>query len=438
MSGNNKKILIVAYNFPPAGGVSVQRIAKFAEYLPEHNWIPIVLTSTSDNYLDLDHDLYQRIKDKVIIERINSFISKRKTSNLRQRTGTYLPWNNPKEKNSFKSYLANLFRAWILIPDSQIFWVLPAIFKLPKVLSKYKPDIIFATAPPSSVLLLGALIKILTKKPLVLDYRDPWTQSFAMYRKGENKFRLYIERWMERIVLRLTNLVISVTPPIIEDLQLLGKSNHRCKFRLIYNGFDKEDFKNIIPKSFNHYTIVYTGKILSNWYSALPFLKGLRELIRENPDFTDKIQIMFIGVFDDPKAVDFVEKYGLTHNISMLGHLSHSECLSYQLGADLLLLILDGEDIGRIGIPVKLFEYIAAGKPIIAIVDRNSLTAKIMNEAKVGKVVSPNVPKEIAKELKDFYSGINNYCIHKEVLELFNRQKQTEQLATMLNELYYN
>ena len=122
----------------------------------------------------------------------------------------------------------------------------------------------------------------------------------------------------------------------------------------------------------------------------------------------------------------------------MLGHLSHSECLSYQLGADLLLLILDGEDIGRIGIPVKLFEYIAAGKPIIAIVDRNSLTAKIMNEAKVGKVVSPNVPKEIAKELKDFYSGINNYCIHKEVLELFNRQKQTEQLATMLNELYYN
>jgi glycosyltransferase involved in cell wall biosynthesis len=430
-----KKVLIIAFNFPPAGGAEVQRIAKFAEYLAEYDWTPVILTSVQDSYIKLDNDHYQRIKNKVIVERVKSHISPQKIVKLRKKIGANLPWRNLNNEISWKSSFVNFFRTWFMIPDSQIFWIIPVLFKLSRILSKFKPDVIMATSPPYSILLLGVITKILSKKPLVLDYRDPWTQSFGVYRKGENKFRLYIERWLEKIVLRLTNLVISVTPPIIEDLQSLDKSNLHSKFRLIYNGFDKEDFKSVIPKTFNHYTIVYTGKILSNWYSALPFLKGFRELIKENPDLTEKIQIKFIGVFDDPMAIDFIKKYGLTQNISILGHLSHSECLSYQLGADLLLLIYNNEEIGRIGISTKLFEYMGAKKPILALTDKNSLTAKIMNKSKMGKTVSSITPKEIAKELKDFYSGINPYCINEEILELFSRQKQTEQLATMLNEL---
>ena len=148
----NKKVLLLAYYFPPAGGGGVQRVTKFVKYLPEYGWQPIVVTANDDCYIERDITLLNEISEKVRLIRVPSLISQNKAHNIRKSSGAGLPWEDNKPIK-LRGFILEFIRNFLLIPDSQILWVIPAIIKLVFLLRRGEFDVIWATAPPYSTLL---------------------------------------------------------------------------------------------------------------------------------------------------------------------------------------------------------------------------------------------------------------------------------------------
>ena len=370
-----KKILIISYYFPPAGGGGVQRIAKFVKYLSKNNWTSIILTATHKDYLEIDIDLYHEIKNIAKVIRVPSPLSKRRTFHIRNNTNTNYPWEIPPHR-SWKSLIPKLIRDYFLIPDSQILWVFRYLIYMNKLLKCHRPDIIFVTAPPFSAFILGVLIKLLTKKKLVLDYRDPWTQLFESYRSQESIYRKYIERCLEIVTLKTADRIITTTPEISEYLNTL--SVHNNKISNIYNGYDPNDYVNIKKKNFSKFTFVYTGKITPNEYSAVPFLQGLNHALKKYPHINKHMKVIFIGSFNDPSAIKIIKEKNMENIIEIKGYINHKEMLSYQMGADVLLLLLTKGFTDRYIINGKLFEYLKSKRPIMAIIPTTSPMTNII------------------------------------------------------------
>lgn len=424
-----KTVLFIAYYFPPAGGGGVQRPTKLVKYLRRFGWKSVVLTATEDSYVEYDRDLVRDIPEDTIIERVRPWLSKKQSSQIRQRTGTFLPAEK-KNSRGILPRLAKLVRDWLLIPDSQILWVIPAAFRLRSIIRKYDPDVIIATAPPYSTFLLGALTKKLYGRPMFADFRDPWSQWFLTHRRHEPSLRKAIERFLEMKVLGTTDVVITVTQNMADYLRNL---NPQPKIEVIYNGFDEEDFKQVLPKRFSKFTIVYTGKILENLYSPSPFLAALEAFLEKNPEFVEKISVLFVGSFNDPRAQEKIHGSRLAKVVSLVGYLSHSECIAYQRGAHALLL-LQNESVPE-GITGKIFEYLYTGKPILALLSETSIANNVLRSMNQVRICPPNQPKNIENAIEELLRENNQHLLPQNDVNQFSRHYQTKQLATMMDEI---
>jgi glycosyltransferase involved in cell wall biosynthesis len=429
----NKKVLFIAYYFPPCGGGGIQRPAKFVKYLRQFNWEAIVLTATSDSYVQTDSDILKDLPRDSVIERVRPLLSKRQTYAIRNKVGAYLPSDQTRRRTSAFGVLATWLRHWVMIPDSQIFWVIPAALRLRRILAKHKPDAIFATAPPFSVLLLGVLSKLIIKRPLVSDFRDPWSQYFGTLRIRESRFRKKVEGLIEKRVLIASDSVICPTKNMISYFSNEVDGQTSSKYALIYNGFDEEDFSDIMPKKFDKFAIVYTGTINSEYTSAVPFLRAVRELLANRPELKNQFEIQFVGIFEDIEAFALIGELDLQDCITIHGYLPHSECLSYQLGADLLLLCLNT------GVPEpvtgKVFEYLRTRKPILAVVPEKSMAADLLRHAGVGLVTPPSQATRIAHELEQLLTCSPEQSALNFDLTNFSRASQTRELADLLDGL---
>ncbi|NIR50722.1 glycosyltransferase family 4 protein [candidate division KSB1 bacterium] len=424
-----KKVLIIAYAFPPAGGGGVQRPTKFVKYLRDFDWEPIVLTATEDSFVDVDTDLLKDIPDDIVIERVRPYLSQRTTFNFKKKLAAH-----GKSSKLSKRTFANLFRDWFLIPDSQVLWVIPAAARLRKMLNHHNPDLIFATAPPYSALLLGLFAKKVSKGPLIVDFRDPWSQYLFSFRSRENRFRKSIEKHLEHKVVKGADSVIAVTQDMVSYFKSNFSLNSHDSLDLIYNGFDEDDFQNVVPKRFEKFTILYTGKVLPNLTSAVPFVKGFKKFLENNPELRERVQVKFMGLFDDAEAKNLIDLWDLEDTIIIDGYLQHSECISSQFGADLLLLLLNADTPQPV--TGKVFEYLRAGKPILALIPQKGLAADVLKKANAGIIISPDDSDKIAAELQAHCLGQrkNDNCAYK--IDAFNRRQQTGELASIFNQMH--
>jgi len=427
-----KRILIITYYFPPAGGGGVQRVTKFIKYLPRYEWEPIVATTTPDAYIECDVCLKNDIPDTVIVEKVRSLLTKKQTSKIKNQYNTEFPWENNKKK-TILSNIISFFRNLFLIPDSQILWVLPLAFKLKKIIVKHQPDIIFATAPPYSVLIAGYIAKILSGLPLIIDYRDPWTQFFSTFRKYESDFRKEIELYMEKRILNKADKIILTSKSLLAAFKNeLSKKNYN-KCRIVYNGYDEDDFKNVRPHTFNKFTIVYTGKVTPNEYSAELFIKSFGLLMQNRPDLKNKIEVIFVGSFRDEKAIHTMDQFKINNNIKLLGYKNHRFTVSYQLGADALLLLLQPGYTDSFVIFGKLFEYIRTGKPILSLLPSGCEMTEILNKIDGSIIDSTYNTINISKKIESIYSLGRQKKYVRPQKEIFSRENQTKKMAGYLD-----
>jgi len=406
-----KKVLIIAYHYPPIGGGGVFRTLKFTKYLPQFGFKPYVLTVKNAMYHTKDPTLLMDIPPEANIFR---------TLSLEHRLFPRL------------FYALKTTPKWIFVPDENIGWLPFAVRQGQKIIKKQRIDIIYATAPIYTSLLIGYLLKKKTGKPLAIDFRDPWTQN--VFTKYPTVLHKKIEEIMEKAVLRSADYIITTTEPmrlrLIEKYPLL-----KGKCAVITNGFDPEDFEGLKRSAQEKFTITYTG-FLYGLRTGKHFLLALRELIKEKKDIDSKIQVLFAGP-PNKQTADLVKELGLQNVVKLLGYVSHQESLKLMVNSDVLLIVIAAEEsynekIGPLMIPGKVFEYLGAKRPMLALVPCGA-TKDLIKSTKTGIIAPPNDINYIKKAIFEMFQKwerANLKSVESDISK-YNRKKLTEKLAAV-------
>lgn len=430
-----KKVLILTYHFPTQTAVSAQRVAKTIKFLPEFGWTPIVFTTDEENGTKSDHNSHWDGGIKMV--RVASFFSKQKSAQVKDDNKLSYPWENNSRPRNLKRKILTWLRNYFLIPDGRILWCSAALLPLIRIIKSEQPNALLVTGPPFSAFVLARLARFITGIPIVLDYRDPWTLCFHGFRRAEPSLRKKIELGLEKRIISASGLVTGTTQQILDYCKTLDDREIRTsRYVQVLNGFDHDDFERIQPEHFSELAIVYTGKIESGLYDLMPFLRGLTLFLSRNPYLASAFKIIFAGSFTQVEAIRYIENHGLSHMIELRGFQSHATCVAMQKGADLLLMIGNHGYLDKWVIASKIFEYIAAQKPIMAIVPKECPTAELITANGWGSVADPLEIEEIARILqKHVMPGETNGRRNNDDISKFSRRSQTRLLAEAMDKL---
>lgn len=410
------KVLVIAYYFPPLGLSGVQRISKFVKYLPEFGWEPTVLTVGEVAYYAKDYSLLREIESKNIrIIRTSTFDP---NAMLKKRDIVSIP---SEKIRKFLSRVSDTF----FIPDNKIGWYKSAVKKGTEILEKEKFDLIFSTAPPYTDFLIGNALKNKFKIPLVLDYRDAWTDY--LYKYYPTPLHKYINFRLEKKILHNSDYVITASRSVKEMLiQRYSFLNHN-NVTLLPQGFDKEDFQNLkdvnLPKN-EKMRITFAGVFYED-RSPEKFLKAIEQIVKFYPKIKNKIEIYFIGAIQTEYR-KMVENLGLNNVVNILGYLEHKECLRYLVSSDVLWFVMNDDKSS----PGKIFEYIGTGKKIFGLIP-NGYMKKIVEEAN-GVCANPEDIEGIKNKIIELFSQFEKNELNgasAEIVDKYDRKNITFELS---------
>ena len=427
-----KKILIITYYWPPAGGPGVQRWLKFTKYLPEFGYETYVYIPENPSYPILDETLAKDINPKVKIVKNKIWEPYQLAEKLNPKNKAYKGGHFEKNENqSFLSKLSVFVRGNFFIPDARKFWVNPSAEYLKDFLQKENIDTIVTSGPPHSLHLIGLkLKKQLPNLNWLADFRDPWTQ--ISYHK-----ELKLTSWaakkhedLEREVMQKADVVLATSYADGENFKKIGAK----RVEVITNGF--EEVKQQIEKEHNYFHLTYSGGL-----EMLPVAlwKALAEISNENQSFREDFKLNFYGSLADDVKQSIV-KQGLQTNLIVHGYVSHQESLNAINSANILILT-NFENVASKGIiPGKLFEYMATGNPILAIGPADADVEKILHKTKAGNYFS----HEQVAEMKNYILSIYNQWLknpnqkfetNENEVQQFNRKNLTSKLVEVVNSL---
>lgn len=423
-----KKVLIITYYWPPAGGPGVQRWLKFVKYLPDFEIEPIVYIPENPTYPIIDPALEKEVHPdtKIIKGKISepyrwaSLFSSKSTKNI---SSGLIP---EKKKESFIEKALLYIRGNFFIPDARISWVKPSAKRLENYIQQNNIDTIITTGPPHSVHLIGLELKKKLNVRWFADFRDPWTnigyhKSLKLTPKNTAK-----HKQLEQDVLQTADDIIVTSPTTKKEFELITEK----PIHVITNGYDVSTID--MPPLDEKFTLAHIGSFLSERNPRVLW-KALKELILENEDFAKDFELKLIGKVS-PTILNTLEEFKLTKNTTFVGYVSHNEAQKAQRAAQVLLLVeIDSyETIGII--PGKLFEYMAAERPIIAIGPEGADFKNILIQTNTGSFFTYEDKDLIKDKILEFYTQYQskNLKVHAIGLQYFSRKKLTEKLAVLL------
>ncbi|MCY0978100.1 glycosyl transferase family 1 [Chryseobacterium wangxinyae] len=428
---NTKKILIITYYWPPAGGPGVQRWLKFAKYLPEFGWEPIIFTPENPSYPLIDESLMKDVPENLEIIKTKiwepyQLAEKLNKSNKKFKAGQFDVGNN----QSWKSKLSIWVRGNFFIPDARVFWVNPSVKFLEEYLKNNKIDVIVTSGPPHSLHLIGLNIK---KKfsdiKWVADFRDPWTEiSYYKHLKLTNKSDKK-HRQLESEVFKNADITLATSYTDAENFRKNG-ANALC----ITNGFDESDASKTSADSVSStkFTLSYIG-VLEQLRNPENLWKALDDLVKTDPDFAENFSIKFVGRIDD-RILESIEKSSLRNYINNLGYLSHDKAIDEMSNSTMLIITNFPNESSKGIIPGKIFEYLATGNQIISFGPDEADVSKILEETKAGKHFSysdsETIKQFILAKFELWKSG--NLLKNSQNIEQFTRRNLTKQLSEIL------
>lgn len=415
-----KKVLVIAYYFPPMGLSGVQRTAKFVKYLPRYHWQPTVLT-VIPRYVAKDLSLLREVEERgVDIIRTETLDP---TRLFRNREVVQLP-------PEWLRKSLNRFSQVFFIPDNKIGWRSKAIVAGTRLLARDTFHAMFATAPPFTDFLVGVSLKKKFGIPLVLDYRDPWVghpQNF--YATPLHRF---LHMSLEKKVLHAADKVVTINRRIKENLLKRYSFLSYDDVLILPQGFDPQDFqfdgRTPLPRT-DKMRITYSGTFIDDRRPKY-FLQALGKILRDRPDMKGRIEACFIGMFRNENK-KIVRKLGLDSVVNVIGYVDHSECVKYLLTSDVLWLMLGkgrGMDMFSTG---KLYEYLGARKFILGCVPDGVAKDAIL-ESGAGMVVAPDNPDEIARAIMMLFERYEKRELQlpsREYVDRFDRLKIAGELA---------
>ncbi|RMH70118.1 MAG: glycosyltransferase [Gemmatimonadetes bacterium] len=427
-----KTVLILAYYFPPLGMGGVQRSAKFVKYLHRLGWRPVVLTVGDIDYYAYDPELMQDIPSEVAIHRITApepVVIRRVANRWRNRWVRRSPATaSPQTGKKWSERLQ-----WVLLPDTKSIWCQWALPTALNLIRDQAVDVIFATAPPYSVTGLGMALARKTGKPLVVDFRDDWTGGeFDRYPTRWHR------RWVERLetrVLQYASAVVSVAEPITRRFQQkLGSQPE--KFYTIPNGFDAEDFtRPALPRS-EKLTFTYSGAVTPD-RDPTPFLRALSRAVQSHPELRHHIRFVCVGAHLGVDVRALANHLELSSMVEWVPYQPHSKSVAYLLASDVLVLLITSETARSADVPTgKIYEYLAAQKPILALAPENGIAANMIHMYGSGMVCDPTHVDKIATTIWQYYQQLKSGTWNPSPplpITCFERQTLTRQLIDIFD-----
>lgn len=377
VSPRQRKVLILTYYWPPAGGPGVQRILKFVKYLPQFGWEPIVLTVRNGEYPALDEGLLKEIPPglKVYSTRSLEFFRFFKWITGRRSGVPIETYILNREKMGWKDLIFTWVRQNVFLPDARVGWVPFAVKMGKEILKKEKPDLIFSSSPPHSLQLAASRLARYSGLPWVADFRDPWTDAF--WDKGLRRSTWAADRnqQMEQDILSSASAVTTVSKGFL-DLLTKGRT---VNSQILPNGYDGADFQSTKQPG-EKFRFVYAGHIAAsqnpqNFFEALALLP---EEIRTMLD------IHFFGKFDQIVPAT-LQKMQLTDLVHLHPYISHTEAVQKIIHADVLLLLIPKVH-GKGILTGKVYEYLATGNFILGIGAEDHEASDLLHACNAGEM----------------------------------------------------
>lgn len=427
-----KKLLIITYYWPPAGGPGVQRWLKFVKYLPDFNVQPIVYIPENPTYPIIDNGLQSEVSDKAIILKnkikepygLASFFGKSKTKKI---SSGIIP---NQKKQSFVEKTLLWVRGNIFIPDARFLWVKPSVKYLKKYIIENQIDTIVTSGPPHSLHLIGLELKKELNVKWFADFRDPWTtigyhKALKLSSYADKKHKA-----LEKEVLTTADTIIVTSKTTKTEFQAITSQ----PIEVITNGYDVEKVtKQPLDEKF---TLAHIGSFLSDRNPKILW-QALQELTQENSDFKNDFQLKLLGATSQ-EVLDTITEFQLGDYVSNLGYVSHQEAVEHQRKSQVLLLIeINSEDTKSI-IPGKVFEYIVSERPIVAIGPQGSDFAEIITSTNTGVFFTYDEKEKLKTVLLKYYELYKNegLKVHAVGLQQYSRRNLTEQLAKLIIQKY--
>ena len=422
-----KKVLIITYYWPPAGGSGVQRWLKFSKYLRGFDIEPVIYTIDNPSYPILDKSSESEIpKDLEILKQAifepNSMLSFFGRNNKKESAGFLNP--NPTFFGSIIQYI----RANYFIPDARKFWIQPSVNFLSNYLENNHIDAIITTGPPHSMHLIGLELKKKLGIKWISDFRDPWTeidyfQQLPLTKKATKK-----HQDLEQEVLIKSDMVV-VVGETMKDKFL----KHTKRIEVLTNGFDTiEDLST--QKLDEKFSITHVGLMNSDRNPTILW-KVLNEISNTNPNFKNDLRIKLIGKIDDAVIQDLKV---FDHNtIETIPYLDHKDVSKYQASSQVLLLSINEVPSAKGIITGKIFEYLQAKRPILAIGPEDGDAAMILKNTNAGTIIgfkNKTVLKATILNLyKDYKEGV--LFVKSINIEQYHRKNITSQLAEVIKKV---
>ena len=432
-----RNVLMIAFDFPPMGGGAVMRISKFV-----NEYKPIILTTDKVNYDPVDKSLYYEVCKNKIYRVKNLNIYKKFSNKIKMNSGINKDENLEYiERDSIKllilkklKEIKNSCAKNFLIPDSSVIWARKAFKEAVNIIKNNNVDLIFVTSPPHGIQLLALkLKKEFPYIPLIIDFRDGWTIN-PLY-KSSNKFKEKLEKIYEENLVKCANKIVCATEPIEKSYTIIYKK-YASKFCTITNGYDGENYNfnrnNYIRN--NKLVIMYTGSIGSKGVQAKYFLKACENIVK-NREIKENLRIIFIGNFSEDKLY-WSNK--LNGNIEFKSLIPQKDIIEYTEKADLLMLTFTSRQGGKTVLTGKIFEYLAARRPILGLVPDSAAKDFILNN-NLGFCCEPTNIRAIEYTIKKIYElWKNNQLYIKPDIKLikkYDRKILTKKLAYLFDNL---
>ena len=425
----DKKILIITYYWPPAGGPGVQRWLKFVKYLPEFGIQPIVYIPENPTYPIIDENLVKEVSRKAIILKhkifepyqLAAFFSKNKTKKI---SSGIIP-NQKKQSFLDKTFL--WIRGNLFIPDARVFWVKPSVAYLHKYIVENNIDTIITSGPPHSLHLIGLELKQKLDVKWYADFRDPWTTIGYHKSLRLSSFAAKKHKALEHKVLNTADTIIVTSKTTKSEFEAITNK----PIAVITNGYDTEQVeKQTLDAKFS---LAHIGSFLSE-RNPMILWESLIELIQEIPDFKAHLEIKLIGAVSQ-EVLGTISQFGLDQYLNNLGYVSHTEAIAHQRRSQVLVLIeIDSEDTKSI-IPGKLFEYMVSGRPIVAIGPDDSDFAEIITNTNTGAFFKYSEKMKLKSVILDFYNQFLEGKLQSNGvgLQKYSRKNLTKELVQLLN-----
>ena len=421
------KVLIITYYWPPSGGAGVQRWLKFSKYLPEFGWEPIILTVDTEYaaYPVTDFSLKEDLpfSVKVYSTPATNYFSIYKKDKSKIPSAGFA--NNV--DNTLKGKILRFIRGNFFLPDPRKGWNKYAFKKACELIETEEIRYIITTSPPHSTQLIG--LKIKKKYPYmrwIADLRDPWTDIYYYKQFYPTFISKRIDLRMEKSVLKKADKIITVGASLktLFSSKVEGIEN---KTEVIPNGFDEDDFDNLKTSIPGVFTISYMGT-LSDAYPIDRFLDALQVFKKRGNDFI----LRFIGTVSS-KQKDIILAKTSNSVVDFIPYVDHVAALKYMLNTTVLLLIIPDHHSNKSIITGKLFEYIAAGKPVICLGPDDGDAAGILSKTGHGTTFSYKDSNGMLDYLLKLTS--DNSIIEKIPLKVFSRKELTRKVVSLLEKL---